>query len=262
MFNDPFGAEADSTAGRGGGPSIGPVEFIRRALNSTHGGHWQDGEATYFTSSEEAFDAGVAYLYQTNGWAFTYYGSHEATVVALAAYDLTGVLLSPQSVRTALARHGHNSNQDANEKLKDFLLRNFNDRIRELNKLALDNDWRLVWYVDYKQKYTRYPKQPGNTDMEKSTNRIVVSINFLALYKYSSMDLYLAVDHELAHVSDGALHYREWDKHYGEYFTEQIMEYRAYQHTVNTAHQFGLDPTPFQEQVNGYEVLLPLGYDK
>src|SRR5690606_7029773 len=77
-------------------------DFINSALNSKYGGAWSDGQAYYFKSDEEAFAAGVAYNFHHNSWGNTYYGSYEATLVGYMAHKVSGELLSPEAVHTAI----------------------------------------------------------------------------------------------------------------------------------------------------------------
>jgi RHS repeat-associated protein len=77
-------------------------DFINSALNSQYGGAWSDRQAYYFKSDEEAFAAGVAYNFEHNSWGHTYYGSYEATLVGYMAQKVSGELLSPEAVHTAI----------------------------------------------------------------------------------------------------------------------------------------------------------------
>ena len=62
------------------GYTVTPTEAINTLLNSEFGGLWTPGGGLYFyNSGSEAFEAGINYQGQHGSWAYTEYGSEQAT---------------------------------------------------------------------------------------------------------------------------------------------------------------------------------------
>ena len=118
MFNDPSGAdpydpyqwENGRSYGTLGGmdrimPNTSTDDFIRTALNSSYGGMWGSmGGSILFSSDEQAFVYGANYNDQHNSWAYTAYGSEQASTFAFTWINATGQIPLQETVQYHLSR--------------------------------------------------------------------------------------------------------------------------------------------------------------
>ncbi|MBT1699008.1 RHS repeat-associated core domain-containing protein [Fulvivirgaceae bacterium PWU4] len=135
--------------------------------------------------------------------------------------------------------------QGGQEWFRTFLMENFGDEIRGLNRLAKESGQRLAWWIDAEGKYASDPGIPGDTRRIKERNTTYVSIHAYPLAKAMAGDprlLYVVVAHELVHATDIINGNRDfWYDWYGEIMGHQIMEHHAYTRSAEIEKQMGVN---------------------
>jgi RHS repeat-associated protein len=256
FFNDPMGAAmARPSWNRAYWMSNGMVESESRGNLPTGleegggGGHWADSyrsvEMNAALMSQGSFD-------NFYGLSYGIGGDDRRGDLAERIQSSTGYMTYVQDANgniisdILITLDGKQvAQQEGQEWFRTFLMENFGDEIRGLNRLAKESGQRLAWWIDAEGKYASDPGIPGDTRRIKERNTTYVSIHAYPLAKAMAGDprlLYVIVAHELVHATDIINGNRDlWYDWYGEFMGHKIMEHHAYTRSAAIEEQMGVN---------------------